>query len=382
MKAAFVGHFAPFSQALDQASSNASNQVQRQIFLELSNLCGRDSTVCYVMAPCPYWPRGPLISRSLNENSIEFIGYLNLPVIKHLVFALRLLVRLFIVRPRLCLQYNSYLFENLALMLFRFCHCGSSLAIIIQDIFVTVGESILSKRWLQSFVQRISLLISKRFDMIVPISSEIIQDFHFIPSKCLVFQGGITEFAIQIMSGQDEQLSEIGVFAGALEPYNGIDRLIDQWLAGDIVHPLHVFGRGSLETYVIRSVKYSDRIIFHGFQPEQVILEWQRKARWNFCLRYSAGLNQKYFFPSKLFNIICAPGAVIVNDFHALPESLRGYLCVIQDDLSDLAVCLAGASALLDANCVRTRREIVRFTHDWRWCISQILQTCFKIQPD
>lgn len=375
MKTAFVGHFAPLSQALEQASSVAGNQVQRQIFQEFSQQCGVERAVCYVMTPQSFWPHGPFIARSLTEGAMEFIGYLNLPVLKHLIFALRLLVRLLVARPQFCLQYNSYLFENLALLLFRLCHRGSAIAIIIQDIHVLTGVPLLSKRGLRSLSERTSLRLAKRFDMIVPISSAIVTDFHFAPSKCFVFQGGITEFAVQIMRGPEQQLQEIGVFAGGLERHNGIDRLVDQWLASGIEQPLHVFGRGSLERHVEQAARQSDRIVFHGFQPEHVVLAWQLKARWNFCLRYSLGLNQTYFFPSKLFNILCAPGAVVVNDFHALPETVRDYLCVVSDDLSDLAEHLPAAASLSSPDCARVRREIVRSKHSWHSCIGQIVHT-------
>jgi hypothetical protein len=375
MKTAFVGHFAPISQALEQASSVAGNQVQRQIFHEVSQQCGVERTACFVMTPQPFWPRGPLISRSMTEGRIEFIGYLNLPVLKHLIFALRLLVRLLVARPQLCLQYNSYLLENLALLLFRLCHRGSALAIIIQDIHVVTGVSLLSKQGLRSLSERTSLRLAKRFDMIVPISSAIVADFHFPPSKSVVFQGGITEFALQIKHGAEQPLEEIGVFAGGLERHNGIDRLVDQWLASSIEQPLHVFGRGSLERHVKQAAQQSNRIVFHGLQPENVVLAWQLKARWNFCLRYSLGLNQTYFFPSKLFNILCAPGAVVVNDFYALPETVRDYVCVVSDDLSDLAEHLPAAASLSSPDCVRVRRELVLSKHSWHWCIGQIVHT-------
>lgn len=310
---------------------------------------------------------------------MEFIGFLNLPVLKHMIFALRIFVRLLVARPQLCLQYNSFLFENLALLLYRVCHHRSSLAIIIQDVHIEPKVSVLSKRGLRSLSERTSLRLATHFDVIVPISSAIITDFHLAPSKCFVFQGGITDFAVQVMSEQKQELEEIGVFAGGLEPHNGIDRLVDQWLASGIAQPLHVFGRGSLERHIEYAASQSDRIVFHGFQPEHVVLAWQRKARWNFCLRYSQGLNQSYFFPSKFFNILCAPGGVVVNDFRALPETVRDYLCVVTDDLSDLATHLSAAASFSSPDRVRIRREIVRSKHSWHSCIGQIVHT---LQPN
>jgi hypothetical protein len=374
MKTVFIGHFSPSSLCLEEASSPAGNQVQRQILHELIQGCGLDRVTCFSMCPQPFWPKGRLYFRSIVEDSIEFLGYPNLPVIKHLVFALRLFVRLIMLRPKICLQYNSYLLESLTLILYRTIRRRSSIAIIIQDIHVASGVKMLSKAGLRVLVERISLRLARRFNMIVPISSAIVVDFNLPLSNSFVFQGGITEFATRIMSEGQQDLAEIAVFAGGLESHNGIDRLVDEWLVGGIAHTLHVFGRGSLAKHVEQAALQSDRIVFHGFQSEEVILSWQRLARWNFCLRYSVGLNQSYFFPSKLFNILCAPGTVVVNDFHGIPTSIRPYLCIVADDLSDLAERLPASSMLSSPHSVFARRQIVCTQHSWRSCVTQLIR--------
>jgi glycosyltransferase involved in cell wall biosynthesis len=375
MKIVFIGHFGRASDIHRNASSAAGNQVQAQILQELSSQCGGESVVCYSMIPESFWPRGPLILKSSFNNGVMFIGYMNLPILKHIIFSIRFFWQLFKFRPNLCLQYNSYLFENASLLLFRFFVQTCALAVIIQDVHVGGLTRLFSKQSLRSLFGYISLYLAGKFDIVVPISSAIISDFHFKESKCFVFQGGITQFAIEVMSGQDILPLDIGVFAGGLEPHNGVDLLVDQWVASGIKQQLHVFGRGSLSRHIEQVALTSDRIIFHGFQSEDVILVWQKKARWNFCLRYSIGLNQKYFFPSKFFNILCAPGAVVVNDFYGLPETLRDQLCIVKDDLSDLADRLQSTTNAFNTNCINFRREIVRTKHSWCACINQILSS-------
>lgn len=377
MKTVFVGHFAPIAQALEKASSAAGNQVQRQIMKELSLTCGTANVVSYSMTPMPAWPRGPLIRHSYKEGSIAFPGYLNLPILKNIVFSLWLFSHLIMARPQLCLQYNSYFFENLILLLYRLCRPSSALVIFIQDVYIIPKVSLLSKRGLRSFFEKASLWLSRRFNLIVPVSEAIIEDFHMDRGRCLIFQGGLTDFAERLMNEPDRQtLLDIGVFAGTLEPHNGIDRLVDQWIACDIQWPLHVFGRGSLREHVKLAADRSNKIVFHDMQPESIVFEWQSKARWNFCLRYSTGLNQRYFFPSKFFNIACSPGAVLVNDFHGLPDVLREHLCVVSDDLSDLPAQLAMSSEVTHQEKVRMRRSVVREQYRWKTCIEKILEIC------
>lgn len=372
MKSVFIGHFSPAANFGEPAVSVAGNQVQRQIVRELENQTDVEA-VSYAMTPVPAWPLGAIIVRSQRENSVEFIGYLNFPMLKHLIFSFRLLVRLIGVKPELCLQYNSYFFENLALLLFRLLKPSCYLAIIIQDVHAERETFNFSRRDLRALSERLSLLLARSFDLVVAISSSIITDFRLDPRRSFVFQGGITDCASKLILEHQDQIGEIGVFAGALEPHNGIDLLVDKWLSSEMVQTLHVFGRGSLQSYVQQASNRSKKIIFHGLQPENVIIQWQLKARWNFCLRYSKGINQKYFFPSKFFNIVCAPGITVVNDFNGLPEALRNYTCVLADDLSCLKERLLDSKLSWNLDLLNKRREIVMADHSWHSCVQKII---------
>jgi glycosyltransferase involved in cell wall biosynthesis len=382
MKIAFIGHFAPASNAYGQASSIAGNLVQRQILSEIRMLDAIEKVSCYVMEPQPAWPRGPLVVDRIIEEDIEYVGYLNLPLIKHLYFSCILFLRLVALRPKLCIQYNSYLFENIALILYRKFSIRSLLAVVIQDVHVSQRFSLLTKRGLRSIMESMSLFFATNFDIIVPISHEIAMDFGFSPEKCLIFKGGLTDLSAQLIKYHGGELENIAVFAGGLEKHNGIDRLVNQWLNSGIEYDLHIFGRGTLELCVKEAAQHSSRIFYHGFQPEAVVQQWVAKARWNFCLRYSDGLNQEYFFPSKFFNIACAPGVAVVNKFHDLPYSLITYVCVVDDDLLDLNVKIASSDSYLDPNCMDARREILMSQYSWKTCINNIVKKFHEINSE
>lgn len=381
VKSFFIGHFSPVKSTISPAFSAAGNQVQRKIFKELQLSSSEDAT-CYSMCPLPAWPFGKLIFRTQYEGSIQFLGYLNIPVLKHIIFSVRLFYRLLFSSPKLCIQYNSYFFENLVLLFLRFINQKIFLVIIIQDVHVKKGMPILSRQWLRSLSERLSLFLARFFDLTVPISSSIITDFKFKPGRSFVFQGGVTDFAQQLMRNTEEPAQEIGVFAGALESYNGVDRLVDQWIKCELQYDLHIFGQGSLATYLEQVAKGSKRIIFHGFHPEKTILKWQSQARWNFCLRYSDGLHQNYFFPSKLFNVLCAPGAVVGNNFHALPSSLRLRMGIVSDNLHDLPDVLNLAKKLTSPEQFSERKEFVCLTYSWRKCIVKILEVASVCRRD
>lgn len=374
--ALFVGHYAPAFAAIDGAVSIAGNQVQRQIFREVEDAACLNAVSGISMIPVAAWPRGRMLVPSCTQDSVFFPGYLNFPVLKHLFFSLYLLKALFLIRPSVCIQYNSYFFENLALLIYKLASTDVVLSLIIQDVHAGVAGANGFRARLRSISERWSLLLARRFDFIVPISQAIADDFGFSKDRNFVFQGGLTAFAEELMRNKHgivAGLDDIGVFAGALEPHNGVDKLVAQWLASDIQFPLHVFGRGSLSGFVQDAATRSTRVIYHGLQAEDVVLSWQARARWNFCLRYSIGIDERYFFPSKFFNVMSSPGAVVVNDFYGLPPDLKPHLAILSDDLKNLSSCMDRGYALSAANEIEARRFVLRDKYSWRRCVDRLL---------
>lgn len=367
-----VGHLTP-SKKFGAGSSVAGNQVQLQILQQLSVHAAPGKARCYAMEAMPAWPRGPLIAPTVADSAVTFIGYLNLMVLKHLVFSLRLLFLLLRKKPRLTVQYNSYLFENCILIIYRLVRRKSVAALIIQDVHVDPEIGLFSKRGLRALSEKLSLYVARQFDFLVPISPSIVSDFNLPADRCEIFQGGATEFALNFMGAKNECQEDFAVFAGALEPHNGVDKLIKRWQQDDIGAVLHIFGRGSLTKMATLAAMDTKKIVFHGFASEETVQAWQQRARWNFCFRYSVGLNQRYFFPSKLFNILCAPGAVLANDFFNLPLKIRRYICLIHDDFSNLAEQLKAAEEIMAPDIVASRRQEVISSHSWNACVGKIM---------
>jgi len=372
MSVVFIGHFSDGLGPLNAASSIAGNQVQRQIFREISERVEDEKATCFSMEPVPAWPKGPILVWSKSEERVRFIGFLNLPVLKHIVFAIRLFFQLQKHPPDLCVQYNAYLWENLTLLCTRALNAGMRISLIVQDVHVNPGLGFFSKRGIRSRMERIAMRLARNFDLVIAVTPDILKDFQLNPLRCIVFPGGVTEFAGKLARTSADKLEDFAVFAGALEAHNGIEQLIERWESLQRQVPLHVFGKGQLASLVSAAAQRCANIRFHGFQPEHVIYEWHCRARWNVCLRYSEGLDQRYFFPSKFFNVVCAPGVVLVNDFHALPQSLRKFLVVLDDGLTGLEGALLATRDGPVAMELASRREIVRSEYDWSAAVSQL----------
>jgi hypothetical protein len=337
MKVCFVGAYNRNFDATNVADSPAGNQVQSKIAEELAKFYGKDSFNTISFNPQKFWPYGPLIVCTKRyEDGISF-GFLNIPMIKTILFSLRLFGYLYKENIDIVVKYNVSLSEAIILRLFKFLNKNTFICVIIQDVnYPQSGFKIV-----YGLFEWCAVRMCGKFDFIVPVTVSIINDFKLPTSKALVFNGGITRQTEALISEASisQQLQperKFAVFAGALEKYNGIDLLLNEWIKSEIGIELHVFGKGSLSKNVSLAAASCKFIIYHGFVSEEEVSRWQIASAFNICLRYPIGINQNYFFPSKFFNLVAAQGIVVSNDFINFPESLKPCCSIVDDNLSNL----------------------------------------------
>jgi len=337
-------------------TSAAGELVQKQIFES-----SPDGEQKYFIAiqPAAIWPKGPFYIKGSQKENGKFISYLNLPILREMIFAFFILLQL--SKCNTVIQYNSYFFTNLVIILFKKIFNYKAI-IILQDF--RVGQ-LFSKKDL--LADKIASKLLKYFDGYVPITSKFIQYFKLDPNKSIVFPGAITLNGVNSLQDPHKiNLENFAVYAGALEKHNGVKKLVDQWVAQEIKIPLHIFGRGSLESY-IRSLKNAN-IVFHGFKSSEDVYIWQSKAKFNFCFRFSDGLDEEFFFPSKFFNLVCYKGGLIVNNFKNLPDDLKPYLFIVEDDLCNLEMVMRQPNDDLNARLSAISK------YQWKFPISNILK--------
>ncbi len=361
--------------------SPAGDQVQYEIIESIKKVVPSVEILAISMQPVVTWPRGVLLKRGHISFGIVFVGFLNIPVIKHLIFSMGILYHLIKTSPELCIQYNSYFFENISLFVYRIINPRVKISIIIQDVHINKYSSLdaFMKGGLKYIFEFFSMRTAKLADCVVAISDAILEDFQFDKYSSFVFPGGVTSFAQPmlkvVLKCNDRQ--KYAVFAGALEPHNGVNKIIDAWLYQEIPYVLHIFGRGSLSSYAESASLRSSYIIYHGFQNDSIVRDFQKFAHWNICLRYSIGLDERYFFPSKFFNSACAPGHLIVNRFYGLPNALLDHLLIVDLDLSNLSYLISKSSDDERINDkVNMRRDIVVKAFSWSACLNDILNRC------
>lgn len=377
--AAFVGHFSPEADWNKKGTSIPGDQVQRQIIDDLRHHLGDGNVYCYSMLPEPSWPRGRLfysgcIERTTSGVYINFLPYVNIFIFKNLCFSVFLLINLIKIKPSLSIQYNSYLFENISLMLARWAGFTNFITLIIQDIYAIRPVSFTKARYWRSKYEQIGLHFVKHFNLVVPVSVYIAQDFGLADNRTIIFPGGVTTEFLNISNSSYNDINpSIAVYAGALSAYNGVDLIVREWVDQSIPYELHIFGKGPLSGYVTDMALNNSSIIFHGLQPASLVSQFQSRANWNFCFRFSKDIDQRYFFPSKIFGLLLSPGITIINRSFDIPDSLSQFTYVADDGLIGLAEVLKQSESINSKGRVDRRRDFVLENYRWRSLIGKIL---------
>lgn len=375
MKVCFVGSFNLEFNLTNTADSPAGNQVQIKIIEELIQYYGRDSVCTLSINPHRSWPFGPLYVQSQSQFNNKPFVYLNISVIKTILFSYRLFKYLYKDNVDIVFKYNISFPEAIALRAIKWLKKNVFICIILQDInYPQYGLKIvpgLFECW--------AVRLCSGFDFIVPITSATIKDFKLPESRSVVFNGGIsrqTESIITLTKFRNEELpkEDFAVFAGALEQYNGIDMLIEEWIRSKIPIKLHIFGKGSLSNTIATAASGSDTIIYHGFVSEEEVSRWHVLANYNICLRYPKGIVENYFFPSKFFNIVAAPGSVVTNYFTNFPESLMPFCSIVRHDLLNLHLILENRNFAMENNNYNERLKWLDIHCQW----SSVVVECNK----
>jgi len=352
------------------AYSEGANQVQLEIAEKIANEVDSENVDTVSMMPIEAFPRGLLFSRGIVEKKVRQIGFLNLPLLKHFTFSLGLFFYLVRVRPDLVVIYNSFFFQNLVLRIYKFLWPEQKIAIFVQDV-LPVGRGF---RSIQRFLDKKSLSLTSAFDLVLPISEYVTNDFN-ITAPSLIIRGGITKKIIDRFSRKASNNKKIRrvVFAGALESHNGVDRLINIWPKLNLDIELHVFGKGSLESKVLAATKNFPKIKYHGFIDHDAIQAFVADSEFVIVLRYDSNIESKYFFPSKFWEAMASHATVICNAFICFPDDLKKFCLMVDDDLSNLGAELEKNGDKFDQETNTLRRNYVIGNCTWAAHIKRML---------
>lgn len=340
--------------------------------LEINKSVGFENVLCISVAPNQKWPLGDVYIDSVAEDNIRFLSYLNISIIRNFIIFFKILRCLFQYPVDSIIVYNCRLSMILPVSIISFVRENVFSCCILQDIYMTNNLSANIASHVRAILEKFSLYLVRRFGCVVPVTDSIIADFKIPKERSFVFSGGVTNFAWSIVNEADKKIENIAVFAGGLFEHNGVDLLAECWRKQNINFDLYIFGKGTLSSKIEEISKDSVNIKYMGFHPEETVRSWLNRSKWNFCLRYSHGIESKYFFPSKFYNLLCAPGVIFINQSQDIPAELVDEVTVLNDDLSNLSEEVHKSIEGLSMERIAKRRQKLQHEYSWSYCIEQI----------
>lgn len=372
IKTIYIANFSPVTDFANKAYAPSAQQVQKQILHEINKSAGLENVLCLSVAPNQMWPMGNLYINPVSESNIRFISYINISVVRNIIIFCKILSCLFKHPVETIIVYNCRLSMIMPVRIVSMFNKNIFSCCIVQDIYMTRNSSKSIRSHLRAIVEKTSLYFIRQFSCVVAITADIIADFKIPKENSFVFSGGITNYALSIINEPVENLENIAVFAGGLVEHNGVGLLAESWINQNINFDLYIFGKGRLSARIEEISKTSSHVKYMGFLPEEALRPWLRRSKWNFCLRYSRGIDSRYFFPSKFYNLLSAPGVIFVNQSQDIPEDLRSDVIVLNDDLSDLSEQLNKSIDGLPPETITQRRQKLQSQHSWSYCVEKI----------
>jgi hypothetical protein len=309
-----------------------------EIIKNLKNVFSSSSLYFFIFEPNKTWPFSKIYISKKNEDEFKFHSYVNIKGIREFFILINRAIKILLNRPTCIFIYNTSFIEALVFYLLK-KYFKFKVILFIQDVN--------QNNFLEKFINNYTFKFASNFDLLIPITSSIIEDFKLPEKKTILFSGGCTEIAFkmqEICLKEEINLFPKAIFAGRLEKYNGIDKIVDYWIKNNINFELHIYGTGSYKSELISKLNLNPNIKYFGLVSDIDVFNIQLHSAINFCLRYSINLNQNYFFPSKLYNLMSAPGAVVVNNFNNIPDEMLKYTILLEDDFSNLVEILENST--------------------------------------
>ena len=318
----------------NSAYAASANQVQLEIIKNIQKVFSKSIFNFFGFSPNRTWPFTNIFINNKSDGVLTFHSYINILGIRELHILFKRINYIIFNRPDYIFLYNISFFEAIFFSLLKK---------IFKIKVVLFLQDVVQNNFIDYCLNFIKLKFVSHFDLLIPISQSIIDDFKLPKEKCILFQGGLTEIAYKLqqrcLNDKIDLIPKV-VFAGRLEKYNGIDKVINYWLENDLSFELHIYGSGSYESQVIEKSKINSKIKFFGNVSDERVSIAQFNSSANLCLRYSIGLNENYFFPSKIYNLMSAPGLVIINNFNNLSKGMINNSLLLNNNLENLNLLL------------------------------------------
>lgn len=332
-----------------EASSVLPTQTHRFAWNLVAALNSAEAQVSLLsVLPIPNYPEYPniLIRSSIvihNQACGRTLGFINLLVLKHLS-------RLYSClrhgigyvrerRPDVVVVHGVHtpflLFAQILKRMFKVQIC---LVMTDPPGVVRQIDGPLS-RLLKRFDRGLVTTLAGRFDGLICLTAALGEDFAPAVPR-LVLEGfadpALARFSV---SGQAKNGQFVIAYAGATNAEYGVINLIHAIRA--MSNPelrLHIYGKGPLDSWVVKQCAIDERIIHHGLVPHQELMQKLANASVLVNPRPSSQDFVKYSFPSKLLEYMTLGVPVISTRLSGIPNDYLPYLEVTRDDTPEALI--------------------------------------------
>ena len=336
---AFIGTIVPDTPEFHTPAFNRAGQMFQEELLRGLSHAGLEPTGIFSIELLPAFPRtrrlagrgGRVTLRS--GDRVRLLPFLNIQPLKATTVGLAFFVALLgwawshRSRPRVMHVINLTMPPGVVVWLAARL-TGSRVVVSVLDIWKPGALVPDSWRWRVDFALQRWLL--PRLDGHSVVSPAIADDF--LPGRRVcVLEGGVSPDWLGLPAARavaaDRPVFRL-VLAGSLEPYNGFELAADAMQLLPEGFELVVAGTGTLTDHAARCAGGDARIIVRGLLPFDEVMALYATADLLLNLRLTHRYDTRYFFPSKLMEML-ASGTPVLSTKTGLVESEYGHVAYL-----------------------------------------------------
>ena len=341
---AFVGVLATTDADTTGAAFNRAAQMFVEGLLNGLSTAGLAPNIVLGIEPIPAFPRSTrLVGRAgrfttLGGRPVRLVPFLNVQPLKWLTAGIAVSIALagwawrHRGRPRLVHCFNISMPPGLFVWLAARL-TGTKTLVSVNDV-VTPGGIVPHTLFLKmDFALHRWLL--PRFDGWMVVSHAIANDF--LPGRpvCLI-EGGVSPEFFEDVAPDPSAARERGrfriVLAGSLESFNGVELALESMSHLPDGYELVVAGKGTIAPAVEDAAARDDRIVYRGLLEFDQLLELYRSADLLLNLRVTRAIDTRYFFPSKLMELLASGTPVLSTCTGHVEEEYGGVLYLLREE--------------------------------------------------
>ncbi|MAD75423.1 MAG: hypothetical protein CML20_11645 [Rheinheimera sp.] len=290
------------------------------------------------------------------------------------VTVLNALLYLYKNKPNLIVKYNLYIQQLVAIIIYRLLF-NVKVIVVVQD--YRKGKSFTVR---QRLSDKLCIQLLRFTDYCLPITDYISDEIPLHKGRKKIYSGGVTRACENLILHKKNIMKKQAVFAGYLSEYNGLDVIVNFWLENDIKIKLVIYGDGPLKSFVENSQRKCEYIVYRGKVNQKVVMEEIQRSNFYFCLRYSKGIDSRYFYPSKFFIGLYSSSVLLYNRFECLLSDFDlDYPFVLDESFSGLANLLNSDDESLINNLAEEQQNILKNHKSWVQVLSESIKETYEL---